>query len=493
MAIYKGNEGLYHMSDQYPNTDLVTLDDTKPKTINYVDVEDQYKNKPTLSTSTSDVTTSRVKVNNNRLEGDDSSGVYKSAYGRPGSFFANSDNWTKFGNAILEESFKSMGSGGYTNVLQNFLSRMDRHGTALVPLNNLNYGYTFITRPRLNFTTVNLLQHPVLSTLITEDENSVGFMIRGLLDTCISGCYGCGIKNLPGLSDHSFEDIKALKARAINSALLDRHNPFLIPLCNGLKGISGFPDFNLEATPIGEDFHSGDWTFVRGSDMLNRTQELSLEFRDVQGSIILSIFFYWCLYIALQCKNVVQAYPDDIYQQRLNYTVSIYRFITDASRSNILWWSKATGCFPKSAPVGALFNVNQGEVTISAAQNFSIPFTANVIEYNNPGILYDFKYLVSRYAVGDNNYNTCVQMFNDEDIWPIVPEDPLTHTSYSDWNYIGLPDIVNGPTGVKLVWRTNKQYQNNWPGSNLDSAIKALDNERTATVARINQMARNNR
>lgn len=99
---------------------------------------------------------------------------------------------------------------------------------------------------------------------------------------------------------------------------------------------------------MGEDFHSGDFTFVKGSDMLVRTTELSLEFADVHGSIILSCIFYWCLLMALQAKGIIQAYPDDIYEQRLNYTVSIYRFITDNTRKYILWWSKATGCFPKS-------------------------------------------------------------------------------------------------------------------------------------------------
>ena len=66
---------------------------------------------------------------------------------------------------IINQSYKAMGAGNYDNIFQNFLSRLDRHGTALVPLNAMNYGYTFITRPRLNMTTGNLKQHPVMATL----------------------------------------------------------------------------------------------------------------------------------------------------------------------------------------------------------------------------------------------------------------------------------------------------------------------------------------
>lgn len=290
---------------------------------------------------------------------------------------------------VIDSSYRYAGTGSFNNIFQNFLSRLDRHGTAFVPLNAMNYGYTFITRPRLNMTSGNLLQHPVMATLNSYEPNSVAFMIRCLLDTRLSNGWPIKIcKPRVNIDVQEFSNNLVLK-----SGLVDRFNPFFIPLCNGLKGISGWPDLNLETETYNEDFHSGDFTYAKGSDLNNRTTELSLEFRDIQGSIVLAIFHYWCLYIALQAKGVLMAYPDDIYQQRLNYTVSIYRFVTDVSRRHILWWAKATGCFPKSAPVGALFNLNRDEVTLSSAMNFSIPFTVNDVKYQDPGILSDFNLL----------------------------------------------------------------------------------------------------
>lgn len=377
-------------------------------------------------------------------------------YGTPGTFLHNPTLWQQFAESILDASFRFMGNGGYNNTIQNFISKLDHHGSAYVPVNIMNYGYTFITRPRLNMTTGNLHQHPVLSLLATKNERSIAFAIRMLLDTCLSRGFEPFAYGHPNRDRGKTLDQAELGELAAKNILVDTRNPFFTPLCNGLRGITGFPDFNIVDQTLGEDFHSGDMTIVKGAELFNRTQELSLEFVDIQGSVILSCFFYWCLYMALQTKNIVMAYPDDIYEQRLNYTVSIYRFITDHTRRNILWWCKATGCFPKSAPIGAIFNINQGDVSISAAKNFSVPFAANCIEYNDPGIIYDFKRLMRRYNKNFDRFQII-----SEDTSPAIngsqPDAYRARTLTSN-NFIGLPDIVDGGSdngfgGLRLVWR----------------------------------------
>lgn len=357
----------------------------------------------------------------------------------PGTFLPT-DALKKYSQRILSESYRLMGHGNDTNILQNFLSRLDRHGTVLVPLNSLNHGYTFITRPRLNLSGGNLRQHPILSTLYSTDENSVPFMIRALLDTRL--CNGQPLfrgtnANFDGMNEETVD----FRNRTGKSGLVDVLNPFFTPLCNGLKGISGFPDFSISTETTEGDFHSGDFTFVNGGDMNNRTQELSLEFRDSQGSVILSCIYYWCLYMALQAKGVVMAYQDDIYEQRLNYTVSIYRFVTDETRRHILWWAKATGCYPKSATVGALFNISQGETTLSSAMNFSIPFVANDVKVNDPGALLDFNILMQSYC-------------------PEITTEAFADVSVgAKYNFMGLPYIKTTSTGLELKWRTSNYHK----------------------------------
>ena len=389
-------------------------------------------------------------------------------YIRPGSNMKMSE-WANMANSILNESYKSAGAGGYGSVMQNFFANIDRNGTAIVPINTMNVGYTFITRPRLNLTQGNIRQHPVLSTLDTVDPKSVTFMIRMLLDSRLSR----GLKIRVNGKSRKEEDpgLSEIAEAARSSPLLDVQNPFFTPLCNGLKGISGWPDVNLVEETFAEDFHSGDFTYLKGWDGNNRTQELSLEFRDIQGSIILATFYYWCIYMALQAKGVVMAYQDDIWLQRLNYTVSIYRFIMDPSKSTILWWSKATGCFPKSVPVGAIFNIDQGEVTISSATNFSIPFVANDIKYNDPHILGDFNTLVKRYYPG---VTSAPDIISSSSIHPVL-------NPYNNFSGIPLVDVDSGV--LKLKWKKSGLQKSTSRVSDLTSKLNGVAAAVTAAKA----------
>lgn len=392
---------------------------------------------------------------------------FSHSYARKYGSFITSENFKKYADFVLKETSLLMGHGPYQNNMQSFLSRLDRHGSVITPLNTLNYGYTFITRPRLNLTGANLHQHPVLSTLYSSNENSVITMIRALLDTKLSR----GISmNLGNVQDTSYTTPEATEFRenCAKSPLIDINNPFFVPLCNGLMGISGFPDFRMETDRNEGDFHNGNETWVKGSDMNNASTELSLEFRDVQGSIIMSTFYYWCLYMALQAKGQVVAYPDDIYEQRLNYTVSIYRFITDMTRENILWWAKATGCFPISVPIGGLFNMDQGSTFVESATKFSIPFACNKIEVNDPGILYDFNALVRRYEPTINS-----------SVFTPVPINDSTQ------NFNSLPYIVSTPTqGLIMQWRTSDNYAFDDPeNNNVDLTNKEEREETQSNLA----------
>lgn len=384
---------------------------------------------------------SREKVNLR-----DSSGEAIDRYKPVGSFL-DSENWKKYLAAIGDMAYRYSGFGPYEHTLQNFLSRLDRHGGMnLVPTNVMHCGYTFITRPRLNLSGANLKQHPVMNTLYSDAKDSIPFMIRALLDTKL--CRGNPLfrKNQSVVSPNTEENMFSKKV--LESGLVDFINPFMVPLCNALQGISGFPDFAIQEETTEGDFHSGDYTFAKGSDMNNRTQELSLEFKDVPGSVILSIFYYWCLVIALQAKGVMMAYPDDIYEQRLNYTVSIYRFVMDMAKQNVLWWAKATGCFPKSAPIGALFNVSPGDVHISSAMNFTIPFVANDVKVNDPGILMDFNQLMINYTGGNIRSDS------------LMSEIPMDNPVY---NYNALPYIKADEWGVRLVWKASSIYEDVLP------------------------------
>jgi hypothetical protein len=314
---------------------------------------------------------------------------------------------------------QSVGGGGFYNQYQTFMRGIDRFQRNMVPPNVEHAGVTFITRPRLCLTQTSLRQQPEFAPLDTLDPTSIGFAMRCLLDTKFT---------------------KDNLTVAAESPLLNIHSPFFTPLINGLKGISGFPDPVLQTLTTDAGFHSEDQTFAIGYDQLFKSYDLSLTFKDIQNGPISALFFFWLLYMGYVTKGMMPAYKDDIYRQRMNYTVSIYRFMLDPSRKYVTRYSKATGCFPKSVPFGSMFNYSEAELYNPEVGKFTIPFVTNRVEYNRYPILMDFNMLVNRYRSTNRQIK---QWTNLDDI--------LLTTDVSE-NYEGVPWIDTSTGRIRLLF-----------------------------------------
>ena len=334
-----------------------------------------------------------------------------------------SPKWTndKFAKEV-DFIFQSVAAGGFGNQFQTFLTAIDRYQRNVLPPNSEHSGITFITRPRLCLTSSNLRQNRVMMPLDTRNPQAMPFMIRCLLDTMFC--------NAP-------ENINTVD----NSPLINRRNPFFTPLCNGLAGINGWPDPVIQTLTTDGGFFSEDQTVAVGSDNLNKSYDLTLTFKDIQNGPLIAIFQYWYEYIRCVTRGDMIAYKDDIDAQRLNYTVSIYRFVLDPTRKYITKYAKATGCFPRTPPLGSMFNVDENETFVSASGKFSIPFVANKIEYNDFAILQDFRLLMQRYCPDIDGTNMDgTPKYHKLDMCP-------TH------NYQGLPWIAPGAYGMELMFK----------------------------------------
>lgn len=282
-------------------------------------------------------------------------------------------------SASTEASFRYSGLGSFLSTWQTVLAGVDRFGTNPLPPNHEVTGLIFITRPKLNLSSMSLKQDRVLSTLNTREPYSFPFSIRSYLD-----------------SRFARDPLNA--GDMMVTPFVNTDLPFIIPLTNCHMSSGGWPDFFIDTETSQGGFFGEDQTIARGSDFNARSYDFSLTFRDVQGGYIMALFYYWVYYIAAQCRGLVVPYPEDVYAQRLNYTCSIYRFVLDPSRQFITKWSKATGCFPKSVPIGDAFNVPSRENYIHATQEFSIPFQVNHVSYMDPIVFQEFNTIVQRWA-----------------------------------------------------------------------------------------------
>ena len=316
----------------------------------------------------------------------------------------------------MDEVMRGAGAGSYSNQLQTFLVGTDRYQRSILPKNSVHSGLTFITRPRLNLQPSSLRQSRIFAPLDTMQPANIKFMIRCLLDPVFASGFG-------------------LQA-AINSPLYNPYNAFFTPLCNAVTACSGWQDMMIQTLTTETGFHSEDQTFAIGYDQLSRTYDINMTFKDIQGGPIGAIFFYWLYYMHCVTKGIMIPYTDDVDNQRLNYTVSIYRFLLDPRRRTIVGYSKATGCFPVSYPIGAMYNFSNSEIFVESAGEFTIPFKANKIEYDDYAILQDFNILAKRYCPN----------IDDEKVCPTIPSDATN-------NYKGIPYIDYSGFEPRLVFK----------------------------------------
>ncbi len=310
--------------------------------------------------------------------------------------------------------FRSMGMGSFTNQMQDFCFNIDRFSQNVLPGNRECVGLTFITRPKLNLSGPSLLMDRTFARLDTKDVNSVGFMARHLLDTKL-----CKDNPKP-VSD---------------SGLVEAKNPFMVPLMNGLLGISGFPDETIQTTNTEGGYFNEDQTFVQGGDSLRKSYDLTLNFKDIQYSPISTIIETWSKWMTLAMEGRVVAYGEDINRIRIPYTCSIYRFVLDPSKRFIMRCAKATGCFPQIGVSGASFNINEGVNFVDNSAKFSVPFKANHVMYNDYVIYILFNLLVQKYS-GVGNLAAL----------PNLPDDASS-------NYSGIPYIEGKVGSARLVFK----------------------------------------
>lgn len=311
-------------------------------------------------------------------------------------------------------AYETSGFGGPETQIAQTFSRLDRFERGAMMHNTVFSGFTFFSRPRLCLRDWNICANRKLSALKTTDKLSIPFAIRCYLDT----------------------QFAADSEASSQCPLFDKNNPFLVPLTNCLKSVSGFNDPTLQTETTEGGYFSEDQTYVVGGDRMSRTYDVNCSFRDLPGSPILAMFDYWTEYMAGLTDGSLQQYADAIDLNRIDYTVSIYRLMTDRTRRFIVRWSKCTGCYPVSAPTGVAFNKNEGDQMVSAAAEISVPFKVNRIEYDDPVILKEFNMLVRRYAGEDIFGGSSVKAF-----------DQLAQNNYS-----GIPYIRPSNNGYELLW-----------------------------------------
>jgi len=384
---------------------------------------------------------------------------------------------TKTKNKLIDFMWVYNGQGSSVNVFQEHFTGIDRFHRSIFPANQEKIGLTFITRPRLNLQTFNLLGSRRLQILNNNDPNSISFAIRAFLDTNLNNKE----------NDNQYTDLLKI------CPLIDDNNPFFVPLMNSLTSFTGLPTINIEEDETSIGFFGEGQKFSLGHDSLARgNYELTLGFKEVDGGVISSIFWYWLEYMHCVANGSAFAYPDDIDALTMNYTVSIYRFNMDPTNHYITDWCKCTGCWPKELNIAERLHVNENDNWISrnATQQFTVPFNCAVVEYRDYAIFQDFNTLVRRYCptinqqIGVDGEFQPYNKVNNSKYGLINTALPNIGTT----NFRGIPWITSDDHGIKLEFRlVNNDPANQITEGYLDASqdtvfFNDIDNEEVGTA-----------
>lgn len=301
--------------------------------------------------------------------------------------------------------------------------------------------YVFIVRPDLNILTdnTNMLVHIDNSTnkYLSNSSPDKDFTFQYMRTT-----HKYLMSNLSGndLNDHDFMPFLVGKASSMNIAdyTLKDH-----------KLVQPFSGFNLPYASNALESLTGG-TF-------------DLTFREDGDFRIHKLFYCWTYYIDGLMRNIFSPKLKYIRQNRFDYMSSIYCITCKANATEIVYWTKYTGCFPLTTPHSDLsFNL-RGQ----PKNDVTIPFAYFRQESLNPFILIDFN--KNSHVLKDMNKQPYIPIYRSATIGGIGLKDLRDKNqkklSKDEKFYKSAPAVLgsgNGLVGAPFVCKSGIKYYLRW-------------------------------
>lgn len=332
------------------------------------------------------------------------------------------DPWLRIYNT--NSQFKNVGDvlattaigDGNTAISRVFSGVNHRGNASSVAMNKDYYGLAFFSRPDMNMTTKNLLRNRKFTPLLTSNNKSIPRAIRASLDiTC---------DNHANLS--------------YTCPLIDQKNIFIPILSNHLISMSGWPDMELPTYTTSSGVQGEAISFADGIVDINRTFDLTCNFRNMSGSPILELIRYWMMYISNVTQGTMQPHPVNIAQNTVDYQTRIWRLVLDNTKRFVQKIASSVACFPLNNPIGASFNFEIDTPVNRSNDQLSFNFRCHGAEYNDDILIHEFNRSVI-YANAD------MEDGSREGSLVKLPGEYLHH-----FNYTGYPRI--NPGTFELEW-----------------------------------------
>lgn len=235
-----------------------------------------------------------------------------------------------------------------------------------VPVDNSQYGLVFFTKPRLNLSYYNLTQDRVLTPLHSTDKQSTYAVIRSYLDPV------------------------GHRTRNEGSTFVDSQSPWISILTNYIETLSGFPDPVFDTFTTKPGMYREELSMMDAFPVDYSAYDVTCTFKNPKGNVILDLFNMWERYAARVHEGVVNPYPENLFQNIIDYNTRIYRISLDETRRFITNITACGAAFPTTSPLGSMSDYDRNKVIDDQTNIVSVTFRCNGAMYRDPILMEEF-------------------------------------------------------------------------------------------------------
>lgn len=328
---------------------------------------------------------------------------------------------------------------GDSNSMTNNVYGINHRQTPLpVPMSKERYGYTFFTRPQLNFQSANLRNERIMHPLLSTEPISYQRMIRCLLDPRMQTGYG------DGSDSDTIHD-------ALYCPINDNKNAFMPILTNNLVSISGWPDIKLNTFTSRPGPYNEGWSIVDSYSRDYTTYDIGASFRNSRGDPIMDILYYWAHYSSMVFEGTLVPYPDMIMENEIDYMTRIYRLTMDPTNRKVQKIAACGASFPIAVPTGGALDYDITKPYNDANAQIQTQFRCMGFIYQDDILIWAFNKTVGIFHPGMRDGNNGATNANRNSKMTQIPYQELPL-----FNNRGYPRI--DPATRELQWWIEKDY-----------------------------------
>ena len=222
---------------------------------------------------------------------------------------------------------------------------------------------------------------------------------------------------------------------------IDLRNKYINLLSNMVTSSFDLSDISSSDVLNNQNIYQVNTSYREGSLSSDLQHEFSLEFKDTKYLDVYMLFKIYDEYF--RYKYMLEIMPtryEYIFNKIYPEALSIWKIIVDDT-GRIMYWAKATGCYPLSVPRGTLSNI-EGNI------KFTINWKAQFIKDMDPINLTELNYLTAR-SLG-------IETASKDITRSIINKTKKIYSLNDTTTWVGYPLIIPGS-----IARTGQHINNN--------------------------------